>query len=65
LLRALQRAANIENVLQHEVAGVDQDASAILCQDGERRKYGGRERFGDGARFYRVAGCSEVEVAAD
>jgi len=39
LLSTLQRAADIEDVLEHEVACVDQDASAFLGEDRERGQH--------------------------
>src|SRR5689334_4694200 len=55
LLPALQVAADIEHVLQHEVAGVDEELAALFCENRKRCQYRGGERFLDGTLLDGVA----------
>src|SRR6202171_2867031 len=65
LLRVLQGAADIEHVLEHEVARVDERTSTVFCQDRERCQHRAGEGFGDGACFHGVARGAEAKIAAD
>ena len=61
----MQIAANIEDVLEGEVTGVDQNPAALFREDWKGSEYGAGKRFLDGAFFDRVARGAEIEIAAD